>query len=173
MKDKPEILISQEEINEKIRISAERLSDELRDQPILFVSILTGAFIFTADYMRQMSTHCEIAFMSASSYGDSDTSSGVVKVELDIKKDISAYNVVILEDIIDTGNTIAKVTELLRARHPISLRVIALLDKPSRRINGFKADEVLFEIEDKFVVGYGLDHAGKYRELPYVGVCST
>lgn len=111
---------------------------------------------------------CEIDFMSAKSYYESTQSSGIVKITMDLKQDISGYNVFIIEDIIDTGRTLKDVVKLLNSRNPASLKVIALLDKPSRRIVDFKADESLFVIDDLFVIGYGLDYNEKYRNLPYI-----
>ena len=111
---------------------------------------------------------CEIDFMSAKSYYESTQSSGIVKITMDLKQDISGYNVFIIEDIIDTGRTLKDVVKLLNSRNPASLKVITLLDKPSRRIVDFKADESLFVIDDLFVIGYGLDYNEKYRNLPYI-----
>lgn len=133
-----------------------------------FVSILKGSFVFLADLSRSVSVPCEIGFMAAKSYYESTKSSGTVKITMDIDQDISRYHVIIAEDIIDTGRTLKEVTNLLRSRNPLSLKVITLLDKPSRRVVDFEPDLALFTIADRFVVGYGLDYGEKYRNLPYI-----
>ena len=121
-----------------------------------------------ADLCRAVSVPCEIGFMCAKSYYEGTQSSGVVKITMDLDRDISQYHVVIVEDIIDTGRTLNDVVKVLKARNPLSLRVITLLDKPSRRVVDFKADMSLFTIPDYFVIGYGLDCAEQYRNLPYI-----
>ncbi|MDE6020164.1 MAG: hypoxanthine phosphoribosyltransferase [Ruminococcus sp.] len=162
------ILITEAEIKEKIRFAAKKI-DELYDgTPILLVSILKGAFVFMADLCRAVTVPCEIGFMAASSYYDGTISSGNIKITLDLSQDISGYHVIIVEDIIDTGQTLKDITELLKKRSPLSLRVITLLDKPSRRVTDFEADMTLFTIPDKFVIGYGLDYGEHYRNLPYI-----
>ncbi len=168
-----EILIDERTIAAQIKRSAAALSARYSGAPLLFVSVLKGAFIFMADYIRNVDISCEAAFMAVSSYGDSTESSGDVKIRLDIDRDISQYHVVILEDITDTGRTLAKVVDMLRDRHPLSLEVISLLDKPGRRVNDFVPDEALFTIPDLFVVGYGLDYAEKFRNLPYIAVLTA
>ena len=121
-----------------------------------------------ADLCRAVSVPCEIAFMCAKSYYQGTVSSGVVNITMDIEQDISGYHVIIVEDIIDTGRTLFDVTKLLRARNPLSLRVITLIDKPSRRLVDFTPDLALFEVEDYFIIGYGLDCGEYYRNLPYI-----
>ena len=165
-----ETLISKEQIDTAIKAAAKEVDERYRGKPLLFLSLLNGAFIFAADFMRSVTIPCEITFMKCSSYGSGDTSSGCVKVDLDTSCDLSKYHVVILEDIIDTGYTLEKVCTMLKDRDPLSLEIITLLDKPSRRVNGLKPDKALFTIEDKFVIGYGLDFDNKYRNLPYIGV---
>lgn len=162
------VIISEEEIKEKVA-EAGRYIDSLYDgRPILLVSILNGAFVFMADLCRAVSVPCEIAFMCAKSYYQGTVSSGVVNITMDIEQDISGYHVIIVEDIIDTGRTLFDVTKLLRARNPLSLRVITLIDKPSRRLVDFTPDLALFEVEDYFIIGYGLDCGEYYRNLPYI-----
>jgi len=167
-----QILIEEDEINRRIIDAAKKISDEYAGKPLLFVSILNGAFVFMADFCRAVTIPCEIAFMCAKSYYDGTVSGGEVTITKDISQDISQdisnYHVVILEDIIDTGRTLYEITNLLRKRHPLSLKVITLLDKPSRRVVDFSADMSLFTIPDYFVVGYGLDCGGKFRNLPYI-----
>lgn len=162
------VIISEEEIKEKVA-EAGRYIDSLYDgRPILLVSILNGAFVFMADLCRAVSVPCEIAFMCAKSYYQGTVSSGVVNITMDIEQDISGYHVIIVEDIIDTGRTLFDVTKLLRARNPLSLRVITLIDKPSRRLVDFTPDLALFEVEDYFIIGYGLDCGEYFRNLPYI-----
>ena len=162
------VLISQEEIQAAIQ-KAGKFIDEIYDgKPIVLVSILKGAFVFMADICRAVSVPCEIAFMCAKSYYQGTQSSGVVRITMDLDKDIADCHVVIIEDIIDTGRTLNDVVKVLKSRNPASLRVITLLDKPSRRVVDFKADLSLFTILDLFVIGYGLDCGELYRNLPYI-----
>ncbi len=162
------ILITEEEIKTAIS-RAGREIDKLYDgRPILLVGILKGSFVFMADLCRAVSVPCEIGFMCAKSYYEGTVSTGVVKITMDIDRDISKYHVVIAEDIIDTGRTLRDVVKMLKMREPLSLHVITLLDKPSRRIVDFKADMSLFTIPDHFVIGYGLDCGEYYRNLPYI-----
>ena len=162
------VIISQEEIQGALKKAGE-LVDSLYDgKPILLVSILKGAFVFMADVCRAVSVPCEIAFMCAKSYYEGTQSSGVVKITMDLDKDITDYHVVIVEDIIDTGRTLNDIVKMLKSRNPASIHVITLLDKPSRRIVDFKPDLALFTIPDYFVIGYGLDCAEHYRNLPYI-----
>ena len=162
------VLISQEEIQAAIQ-KAGKFIDEIYDcKPVVLDSILKGAFVFMADICRAVSVPCEIAFMCAKSYYQGTQSSGVVRITMDLDKDIADCHVVIIEDIIDTGRTLNDVVKVLKSRNPASLRVITLLDKPSRRVVDFKADLSLFTIPDLFVIGYGLDCGELYRNLPYI-----
>ena len=163
------VLIDEEQIRLQIERTAAEVSRRYRGRPLLMVGILTGSFIFVADFVRALDIPCEVCFMAASSYGDSDVSSGDVKITRDIDRDLSKYDVIILEDIVDTGRTLARITEMLKERHPLSLAVITLLDKPARREADLEPDVSLFTIPDLFVVGYGLDYAEKYRQLLYIG----
>jgi hypoxanthine phosphoribosyltransferase len=162
------VIISKEEIDEAIKKAAEDIDAAYAGQPLLLVSILKGAFIFMADLSRAVSIPCEIGFMAAKSYYEGTESSGNVKITLDLSQDISKYHVIIVEDIIDTGRTLNDIIKLLKARNPLSLKVLTLLDKPSRRVVDLKADVSLFTIPDLFVIGYGLDCGEFYRNLPYV-----
>ena len=164
------VLVSPEEISEAIEKAGKYINDLYDGNPILLVSILKGAYVFMADVSRAVTVPCEIGFMCAKSYYNGTVSTGAVKITMDLEQDISKYHVVIIEDIIDTGRTLNDVVNLSKTRNPISLHVVALLDKPSRREVDVKVDYVGFEIEDKFVVGYGLDFDQKYRDLPYIGV---
>lgn len=167
------IIITEEEIRNKI-ITAAKMIDSLYDgRPVLIVCILKGSFIFAADLCREVTVPCEMGFMAASSYYDGTVSSGNVKITLDLSQDLSKYHVVIAEDIIDTGRTLKDIADLLKERNPLSFHVITLLDKPSRRIVDFKADMSLFTIPDTFVIGYGLDCGEYYRNLPYIAEYNT
>lgn len=162
------IIITEEEIKAEIKKAAAKLDAMYDGRPILLVSILKGAFVFMADLCRAMTVPCEIGFMCAKSYFSGTVSTGVVQITMDLEQDISKYHVVIVEDIIDTGRTLNDVVKMLKARNPISLSVVTLLDKPSRRLVDFSADISLFTIPDFFVIGYGLDCAEYYRNLPYI-----
>lgn len=162
------VIVTKEEIDAAIKKAGKEISDSYDGRPILLVSILKGAFVFMADLCRAIDVPCEIGFMCAKSYYEGTVSSGVVKITMDLQQDISKYHVIIVEDIIDTGRTLNDIVALLKSRQPLSLRVITLLDKPSRRIVPFEADIALFTIPDYFVIGYGLDCAEYYRNLPYI-----
>lgn len=162
------ILISEEEIRAAIKRGGEYIDSLYDGRPILLVSILKGAFVFLADLCRAVTVPCEVGFMCAKSYYSGTTSVGAVKVTMDLEQDIKDYHVVIVEDIVDTGRTLSDVVKLLGARDPLSLHVVTLLDKPSRRVVDFDADLSLFTIPDHFVIGYGLDCAELYRNLPYI-----
>ncbi len=162
------VVITEQEIQQKIREVGARISKEYDGKPLLLVSILKGAFVFMADFCRALTIPVELDFMSASSYGAGTVSSGTVRIDFDLKHDISNYHVIIIEDIIDTGRTLKEIVRILENRHPLSLKVVTLLDKPSRRVVEFNADESLFVIPDLFVIGYGLDYNEYYRNLPYI-----
>lgn len=162
------IIVTKEEIDDAIQKAGKQISDSYDGRPILLVSILKGAFVFMADLCRAITVPCEIGFMCAKSYYSGTVSTGIVKITMDLEQDISKYHVIIVEDIIDTGRTLNDVVKMLKARNPLSLRVVTLLDKPDRRIVDFKADISLFTIPDYFVIGYGLDCGEYYRNLPYI-----
>ena len=162
------VLITEEQIKAEIKKVGKLISDSYDGRPILLVSVLKGAFVFLADLMREITVPCEIGFMCAKSYYKGTSSSGVVQITMDLDQDVSNYHVIIVEDIIDTGRTLADIVKLLKARNPVSLRVVTLLDKPDRRIVDFTADYSLFTIPDHFVIGYGLDCGELYRNLPYI-----
>ena len=162
------IVISEDEIKSAVKKAGKIINSLYDGTPILLVSILKGSFVFLADLCREINIPCEIGFMAAESYYDGTLSSGNVKITMDLSQDLSKYNIIIVEDIIDTGRTLNDVVNLLKARNPISLRIITLLDKPSRRTVDLKVDLSLFTIPDIFVVGYGLDFGEYYRNLPYI-----
>ena len=167
------VVITKEEIEVAIKKAGEEIDRSYDGRPILLVSILKGAFVFMADLCRAVTVPCEIGFMCAKSYYEGTSSSGNVKITMDLSQDISKYHVIIVEDIIDTGRTLRDVVALLRERNPLSLRVVTLLDKPCRRKVEFEADMALFTISDHFVIGYGLDCAEQYRNLPYIAEYDT
>ena len=162
------ILIQKEEIDAKIKEAGKIIDSYYDGRPILLVSVLKGAFVFMADLCRAVSVPCEIGFMCAKSYYTGTVSSGVVNITMDLEQDISNYHIVIVEDIIDTGRTLKDIVELLKTRKPLSIHVVTLLDKPSRRLVEFTPDMSLFTIDDHFVIGYGLDCGEYYRNLPYI-----
>lgn len=166
------ILITEDEIKAAIKKAGADISASYDGRPILLVSILKGAFVFLADLCRAISAPCEIGFMVAKSYQGTN-STGKVNITMDLDRDISGYHVIIVEDIIDTGRTLKDVVEILRSRGPLSLKVVTLLDKPSRRKVDFTADVSLFTIPDHFVIGYGLDCDELYRNLPYIAEYNT
>ena len=162
------IVITKDEIDEAIKKAGKQISDSYDGRPILLVSVLKGAFVFMSDLCRAVTAPCEIGFMCAKSYYNNTVSSGVVNITMDLEQDISNYHVIIVEDIIDTGRTLKDIYNLLESRNPLSLKVITLLDKPSRRLVDFEPDMALFTIPDYFVIGYGLDCGEYYRNLPYI-----
>ena len=162
------ILITKEEIDEAIAKAGKEIDKIYDGRPIMLVSILKGAFVFMADLCRAVSVPCEIGFMCAKSYYEGTSSTGLVNITMDLDRDISKYHVVIVEDIIDTGRTLNDIVKLLKTRNPLSMHIVTLLDKPSRRVVDFEADISLFTIPDHFVIGYGLDCGEYYRTLPYI-----
>lgn len=162
------VIITEEEIAQAIKEAGKEIDKLYDGRPILLVSILKGAFVFMADLCRAVSVPCEIGFMCAKSYYSGTVSTGVVKITMDLEQDIKDYHVIIVEDIVDTGRTLKDVVNMLKQRNPLSIRVITLLDKPSRRLVEFEPDKALFTIPDFFVIGYGLDCGEKYRNLPYI-----
>ncbi len=169
----PEVLISEEELSIRIKALGRAISEEFENEEVLVVCILKGAFMFCSDLMKEINVPVRLDFMQLSSYGDGMKSSGSVKIELDISESIKDKNVIIVEDIVDSGLTMKTLLELLKARGPKSLKIASLLFKPSKNIHKVPIDYLGFEIDDKFVIGYGLDYAGRYRELPYVGVINA
>ncbi|MEO0143654.1 MAG: hypoxanthine phosphoribosyltransferase [candidate division WOR-3 bacterium] len=162
-------IISEQEIKEKVKEIAQRISEDYKDsKELVLIGVLKGAFIFLADLVRELKVNCEIDFIKVSSYGKSTESSGIVRIELDTSIDIANKDVIIVEDILDTGLTLKYIKELFLARNPKSLKIAVLLDKIERRKVDIKADYVGFVVPDKFLVGYGLDFAEKFRYLPYV-----
>ena len=134
------------------------------------MGILKGSFIFMADLMRSVDLYSRVDFMAVSSYGNKSTTTGAVSIQKDLSEDIEGRDVILVEDILDSGITLSYLTKYLQNRNPASIRIVTLLDKPSRRISDVEANYIGFEVPDAFVVGYGLDYAQRYRNLPYIGV---
>ncbi|MBE7080104.1 MAG: hypoxanthine phosphoribosyltransferase [Clostridiales bacterium] len=166
------VLIDEGEIAERIGEIAAQIDADYQGKIPIVICILKGSLVFCADLIRAMEVPVTLEFMKVSSYGASTTSSGKLSVSLDIMSNIENKDVLIVEDIIDSGHTMKALTDMLKTRNPATLRIVTLLDKPSRRVAPIEADYTCFEIEDEFVIGYGLDYAEKYRDLPYVGILS-
>jgi hypoxanthine phosphoribosyltransferase len=168
------VLISESEIKDKVAQMGKLLTEEYSDKNPLFICVLKGSVVFFADLIREMKCPLEIDFLRASSYGAGTVSSGEVKLSVGSGINISGRDVVIVEDILDTARTLFALKNELLKQNPKSLKIVTLLDKPSRRVvSGFSADYTGFSIEDLFVVGYGLDCGEKYRNLPYIGVMKS
>lgn len=168
--DIKEILLSESEIANIIANLGQQISKDYKDKNLLMVSILKGAVVFMADLMRAIDIHCRIDFMCVSSYGSSTESSGRVKIIKDLDIDLKGYDLLLVEDILDSGKTLSNVKEMLLTRNPNSVKICTFLDKPVRREANIAADYVGAIVPDEFVVGYGLDYDEKYRNLPYLGV---
>ncbi len=163
-----DILVQRDELEHRIRELGAEISRDYAGREVLLVGVLKGAVFFLADLMRQLDVQCEVDFMAVSSYGASTDSSGVVRILKDLDAPIEGRDVLIVEDIVDSGLTLSYLFRMLRARGPASLEVCALLTKPDRRTVDLTARYIGFEIPDKFAIGYGLDYAERYRNLPYV-----
>src|ERR671911_2416064 len=160
------VLVPSDDIQEKVRELGERITQDYRGEKLLLVGILRGAVVFLSDLMRHLQLPCEIDFMDISSYGTGTQSSGVVRILKDLEEDITGRHVLIVEDIVDTGLTLSYLLRSLQARKPASLEICALLTKPSRRQVDLSVKYLGFEVPDEFVIGYGIDYAGAYRNLP-------
>ncbi len=164
------VLVPSDDIQEKVRELGERITQDYRGEKLLLVGILRGAVVFLSDLMRHLQLPCEIDFMDISSYGTGTQSSGVVRILKDLEEDITGRHVLIVEDIVDTGLTLAYLRRTLLQRKPASLELCALLTKPSRRQVELGVKYLGFEVPDEFVIGYGIDYAGAYRNLPDIRV---
>ncbi len=160
--------ISEKDIRAKVAELGKRIQGDYKDKPLLMIGVLKGSVVFLADLIREVNLPVEISFISVSSYSSGIATSGSVRLLCDIDKPLKGRDVLIVEDIVDSGYTVGYLMETLQVRKPASVKVCALLDKPSRRLSDVKPDYVGFEIEDEFAVGYGLDYAGKYRNLKYI-----
>lgn len=170
MSEKIKVLLSEEEVNEKIKQIGEQISKDYEGKEVHLICILKGGVFFTCELAKRMSVPVTMDFMSVSSYGDDTKSSGVVKIVKDLDQPLTGKEVLIVEDIIDSGRTLSYLIDILKGRNPNSIRICTLLDKPERRVKDVKVDYSCFEIPDEFVVGYGLDYAQRYRNLPFIGV---
>ncbi len=165
-----QVLFSQQQLEQRVDEIAQQINRDYADKEILLVSVLRGSFIFMADLARKITRPCRVDFMSVSSYGKGTSSSGQVQITKDLSEDISGMHVIVVEDILDSGNTLSYLLRLLEQRHPASIRLCTLLDKPDRRKVEVAVHYSGFTIPDAFVVGYGLDYAERYRNLPYIGI---
>lgn len=161
--------ITEEEIEARVRELGAEISRDLNGEPVCLICILKGSVFFTCELAKRISNPVELEFMSVSSYGGGTTSSGVVRIVHDLNSSIEGKNVIVVEDIIDSGRTLSYLLKNLKTRNPKSLRLCTLLDKPDRRVVNVDVDYVGFVIPDEFVVGYGLDYDQQYRNLPYIG----
>lgn len=164
------VLLSEDEIREKVRELGGKITADYKNSNLMLVTVLKGAVVFLADLMRQIDVPAEIDFMVVSSYGSGVKSSGVVKIVKDLDVPLAGKDILIVEDILDSGLTLSYIKELLESRGPRSIRIATLLDKPSRRKVDLQADYIGFSVPDEFVIGYGLDYDEKYRNLPYIGI---
>lgn len=167
--DEVKVLIEEEKIQAKVKEIAKRIEQDYKDKEITLICILKGSSFFTVDLAKKINRNVKIEFIQVSSYGSSTVGSENIELKLDLKESIDGKDVIIVEDIIDTGRTLSYLIEHLKGRKPNSLKLCTLLDKPERRLYDVKVDYLGFEIPDKFVVGYGLDYNEMYRNLPYVG----
>ncbi|MDO4564641.1 MAG: hypoxanthine phosphoribosyltransferase [Clostridia bacterium] len=165
-----EVLITEEQIKKRVEELGEQISRDYQGKEVILLCILKGACIFFSDLARAMTIHMQMDFMGISSYGNERKTSGIVRISKDIDSSITDKHVIIAEDIMDSGLTLSHLTKLLSSRNPASMRICCLLDKPERRECDITPDYCGFIIPNKFVVGYGLDYCGEYRNLPYVGV---
>lgn len=169
-KDIDHVLLSQEELQERVRELGRQISQDYAGKEPMLVSVLRGSYIFMADLTRAIDCMCLVDFMAVSSYGSGTSSSGQVNIIKDLSDSIEGKDIIVVEDILDSGNTLYYLMQVLQARNPASIRLCTLLDKPSRRTKPIQSDYVGFTVPDAFVVGYGLDYDEKYRNLPYIGV---
>ena len=170
MADKIRVLLSEEEVNKRISEVAEQITRDYQGKEIHLICILKGGVFFTCELAKRLDLPVTLDFMSVSSYGNDTKSSGVVRIVKDLDEPLDGKDVLIVEDIIDSGNTLHYLVEILYKRKPNSIKICTLLDKPERRTADVKVDYSGFNIPDEFVVGYGLDYAQKYRNLPFIGV---
>ena len=170
MSDKIHVMFTEEEVNAKIKELGAQISGDLNGEPVKIICILKGASFFACELAKRISVPVYIDFMSVSSYGDGTESSGIVRIIKDLDDSIEGENVLIVEDIIDSGRTLSYLVDNLKSRGAKSVRLCTLMSKPSRRVVDVPVDYIGYEIPDEFVVGYGLDYAQKYRNLPYVGI---
>ena len=170
MAEKISVLLSEEEVDKRIQEIGEQISKDYAGEQVHLVCVLRGGVFFLCELAKRITVPVSLDFMSVSSYGSDTKSSGVVKIVKDLDDSLTGKNVIVVEDIVDSGRTLSYLLEMLNDRGPKSMRLCTLLDKPDRRVVDVKVDYTGFQIPDEFVVGYGLDYAQKYRNLPYIGV---
>lgn len=170
MKEKVRILLQEQEVNQRIAEVAAKISKDYEGKDVHLICVLKGSVFFTCELAKRITVPVTMDFMSVSSYGNDSKSSGVVRIVKDLDEPLEGKNVLIVEDIIDSGRTLSYLMEILKKRNPASLRLCTLLDKPERRVTPVDVDYTCFNIPDEFVVGYGLDYAQRYRNLPFIGV---
>ena len=174
MKTKVRVLIDEVRVDKRIRELGEQISQDYDGKKIHLICVLKGGVFFLCELAKRITVPVSLDFMSVSSYGAGTSSSGVVKIVKDLDEPLEGEHVIVVEDIIDSGRTLSYLLEILRKRHPASIRLCTLLDKPDRRVvDNVQVDYCGFQIPDEFVVGYGLDYAQQYRNLPYIGVVET
>lgn len=164
------VLVSEKDVNKRIEELGKKISEDYAGKNVHLICILKGGVFFMCELAKRITVPVSMDFMSVSSYGDGTASSGIVKIAKDLDESLEGKEVIIVEDIIDSGRTLYYLMDVLQKRNPKSMRLCTLLDKPERRVKDVKVDYVGFNIPDEFVVGYGLDYAQKYRNLPYIGV---
>ena len=164
------ILLTEEEIKAKVRELGAQITRDYEGKNPVFLGVLKGCYVFMADLVRSIDLHCSMDFMAVSSYGGGTSTTGAVRITKDLSRDILGKDVIIVEDILDSGVTLSYLKKYLENRKPASIRIVTLLDKPARRRADVTADYCGFTVPDEFVVGYGLDYAEDYRNLPYIGV---
>lgn len=169
-KDILKVLVSEEELQKRVQEMGDALYDQFQGKNPLFLGVLKGSFVFMADLMRACQLHSDIEFLAVSSYANATESSGRVKINYDLQQDITDRHLIIVEDILDSGNTLAFLKEYFLTKGAASITIVTLLDKPARRAKAIYADLVGFTVPDEFVVGYGLDYAQRYRNVPYIGI---
>ena len=169
-KDIQEILFTEEQLKNRVGEIARQIESDYAGKEVMFIGILRGSFVFMADLCRAVELPCTLDFMSVSSYGSGTTSSGQIQIIKDLSEDITGRHVIVVEDILDSGNTLSYLLNILEHRRPASVRLCALLDKPERRVKPVELHYSGFSLPDALVVGYGLAYAEKYRNLPYIGI---
>lgn len=170
MSETVRVMIREEDVTERIKEMGRQISEDYAGKQVHLICILKGGVFFACELAKQITVPVSIDFMSVGSYGDGTSSSGIVKIAKDLDETLEGKEVLVVEDIIDSGRTLFYLLEVLKKRKPKSMRLCTLLDKPSRRVRDVKVDYIGYEIPDEFVVGYGLDYMQKYRNLPYIGV---
>lgn len=172
-KDIDRVFFSAEELRDRVHELGAQITRDYAGKDPLFVGVLKGSFVFMADLMRAVDSYCDIDFMAVSSYGSGTTTTGAVKINKDLTYSVEGRHIILIEDILDSGVTLSYLKKYIEARKPASIAICTLLDKPARRRADIKADYVGFDCPDAFIVGYGLDYAERYRNLPYIGVLKS